>query len=348
MTDNPFVSVQAYRKAFLDGLLKLLEESDMATFILAYANASMEPALLAAGRRRLHAIYTELANTCRHALGQGESPNAADDDILVFLKLMALGMDNLQPQAVRRIGPWEVQFNHLRSFRPRRAGGKSFATLREPFNPEGFHFDKPFLARETFWSGELHGRHAALLYNKFPIVEGHGLLVPEPSAHRAQYLEEHDHYWLAAIVDDLGRQLPGIGIAYNALGAYASINHLHFHLYLRDQPLPLAGAQWQHNGGATHYPAVCSRFDDPAPAWKYLHQLHEAQIPYHVIYLPGCIYCLPRRPQGSYEHSPWTIGYAWYEMAGGLTLFDKKHFERMDAEGITDELTRVTLKPVHG
>ncbi len=43
--------------------------------------------------------------------GRSTRLEAPEDDLLVFLKLMAVGLENLQPTQFRRAGPWELQFN---------------------------------------------------------------------------------------------------------------------------------------------------------------------------------------------------------------------------------------------
>jgi hypothetical protein len=52
---------------------------------------------------------------------------------------------------------------------------------------------------------------------------------------------------------------------------------------------------------------------------------------YNLIYTPGLLYCLPRRFLG---------GHAWYEMAGGVTAFNRDDFVALEAKHIADELSR--------
>lgn len=55
------------------------------------------------------------------------------------------------------------------------------------------------------------------------------------------------------------------------------------------------------------------RLDCPCQIWERLSQLHAAQISYNLGYLPGLLYCLGRRRQGSCTHAPWSAGFPWYE-----------------------------------
>lgn len=108
-------------------------------------------------------------------------------------------------------------------------------------------------------------------------------------------------------------------------------------------PLPLSSPHWAHNGGGAPYPAHCLGFDDPIEAWAAIDRLHVRAVPYNLLYLPGCMYLLARRPQGSYAQPDWSTGHAWYEMAGGVVTFSRDAYERLQAEAIETELRRVTL-----
>jgi len=49
-----------------------------------------------------------------------------------------------------------------------------------------------------------------------------------------------------------------------------------------------------------------------------------------------------RRNQGSYTHAPWTAGFAWYELAGGVTAFNRQDYA-IDAEAVRRELGKLRL-----
>jgi hypothetical protein len=141
----------------------------------------------------------------------------------------------------------------------------------------------------------------------------------------------------------MAEHLSGVGFAYNSYGAYASVNHLHFQMFVRETPLPLSHAQWRHNGGAEDYPTDCEVYGTAAEAWERLEALHRDEISYNLIYLPGRLYCLPRKTQGSYAHSPWTSGFAWYEAAGGITTFNRTDYDSLDGSRIRQELRKLKI-----
>lgn len=342
MLGEPFSSVVGLRAAFEAGLSRLAVEGGLGAFILACANACFEAELFSRMRPQLEGRFERLAQDLRDALRTGRAVPEADDDVLVFLKLLAVGFDHLRPTRTRFAGPWEVQFNTMRAFRPPRAAQGIPKGIRAEFNHHGFHFNRRFLQREVFWSGELLGRAVCLLYNKYPFIDLHGLLVPDRREHRPQFLTREDHYYVWALAQALARGLPGVGIAYNAYGALASVNHLHFQMFVRQPELPVGAPRWRHNGGAEPYPARCEVFADPRIAWLRIEDLHRAEEPYNLLYRPGRLFCLPRLRQGTYSPAAWATGFAWYEMAGGVTVFNPADFAQLEAGAIAHELTRAS------
>jgi hypothetical protein len=336
----PFRSPESFRTVFVEGLARLIAEPGLGTFILALANASFDPHLHHLLAPRLALRFEELAERCREALRRGRPIAEPPDDLLVFLKLAAIGIEGLPTTAYRRAGPWELQFNVLRSFRPPRATAARIDAVSAPFAPDGFHFDKPFLRRELLWEGELAGRLGGLYYNKFPFVDLHGIWVPEPAARRPQLLTEDDHAHAWKLVATLGRSLPGAGLGYNAYGAGASVNHLHFQTFVRPEPLPIEDHAWAHNGGVAVYPAACDVHDDCGRAWRAIEALHAANRPYNLLYRPGRIYLVARVFQGAVRHAPWVGGLAWYEIAGGFTCFDVDDLQRLHADDVRVELAQ--------
>jgi hypothetical protein len=341
----PLASVDALQDAFTTGLGRLLADgAGIGAFVLVLANASYDPSLRDALDRPLRRRFETLARECGQALAAGRQPDGPADDVAVFVRLMEIGLAALEPCRRRRVGPWEVQLNPLRALRPARAAGRPPAGLHVPFDPAGFHFNRPFLRQEAFWSGRLGGIDVELLYNKFPFADRHAILVPERLACRPQYLTEDRHRWVWGLVEGLADTLPGVGVGYNSLGAYASVNHLHFQMFVRTEALPVALGCWRHNGGRHPYPANCECFTDRQIAWQRLAQLQADESSFNLIYLPGRLYCLPRRRQGDYALPAWCSGQAWYELAGGAIVFDAGDFEAMRAGDIASALAQTCLE----
>jgi len=341
---GPFQSQAALEEAFISGLERQLENPALGAYILVLANASFDAGIWPRLATGLSRRFQNLAAAITTDLRAGRQPEAPDDDLMVFLKLMAMGFHAITTTEFRRAGPWELQFNPLRALRPSRASGLQVDGCRPPaFNAQGFHFNKPFLRPEILWEGRLGSHAVRLLYNKFPFAPLHTLLVPEPEREQPQSLSQELHHYAWHLAESLGHGLPGIGIAYNSYGAHASVNHLHFQMMVRSTPLPLQDAGWRHNGGDTPYPLDCRVFTSGLEAWFFIEHLTQRQIPYNLIYLPGRLYCLPRRAQGSQVLPPWTAGFAWHELAGGITTFRRDDFESLSADTIHAELARQNL-----
>jgi len=339
---QPFASVSTLESAFADRLTAMLENHrGLGVYILVLANAAYDASLWTQLAPALAARHAELASTLTEALRQGHKLNEPDDDILVFLKLHAIGFEHLQTLQSRRAGAWDILFNPIRALRPPRISGLQFSSLLCPFDLDGFHFNRPFLAKEIFWEGELAGFSARILYNKFPFARLHGLLVPEPMRQLPQYLSPELHGWAWALCAQTG--VPGLCLGYNSYGAGASVNHLHFQSFVQRSQLPVQDTRFVHNGGEDPYPLPCQRFTDPTAAWIQLDQLHQLNTPYNLIYSQDCLHLIPRVPQDSHKLSAQSSGYGWSEMAGVVTLFSRETFEGLSAEAFEAELARFAL-----
>lgn len=347
----PFLNTREYRAAFARGLGHILQHDKLGTFILALANATFDREIHHILKSQLTLRYAELSDHLRVVLREGRPLDHASDDLLVFLKLMAVGFRELQMTGFRKAGPWEIQFNQLRSFRPTRLSSNGGTGLHLPFDADGFHFNKPFLAREILWEGELLGRHCRLLYNKFPFAELHGLLVINPTQNRPQFLEADEHRYVWQLLETLGDSMPGAGFAFNSCGAYASVNHQHFQMFVRDRGrYPIEEDRWLHKGGSQAYPVDCQYFTSVETAWSFIESLHLAGRSYNLLYRPAALYVVPRAVQGSFDHADWTGGFAWAEIVGSLTTFNAGDYESLSEEQILTEFSKlgVPLQPPVG
>jgi len=344
MPDPIFQSEQHYRAVFIAGLENQLHTDQPGNFVLVLANSIYDPRIHAILGDRLEQRFGILSKQVRDLLIQGYSLEYANDDVLVFLKLMAIGLENLQSSLFRRAGCWEIQFNHLRAFRPARMSNMVVNELRAPFDANGFHFNQDFLRKEIIWEGELLGDHCRLLYNKYPFAPLHGLLVIEPEKNHPQYLgkDAHERYW--RLLELLGNSLPDCGFGYNARGACSSINHLHVQMYAgKTGGYPIEQPQWRHNGGAQDYPLQVERFEAAAESWRYIEQLHQQNHAYNLLYRPGKIYVIQRAMQGSYKQKSSLGSFAWAEVCGSMTTFNREAFGQLGADEIIAELTALRL-----
>ncbi len=339
MPASPFVSLATLKQNFADGLAAMLEKHvGLGGYILVLANAAYDQALWARLSPALAARHAELAAALTDTLRRGQKLPEPDDDVMVFLKLDMIGFEHLRLMESRRAGPWDLMFNPIRALRPPRVSGQKFEGLLRGFDSAGFHFNKPFLAKEVLWRGDLAGKPACLLYNKFPFARLHGLLVPEPQREMPQCLTPELHGWAWHLCTH--SSVPGLCLAYNSYGAGASVNHLHFQSFVQADPLPLLDPRFAHNGGTDPYPLPCMRFTEPVDAWIELDRLHQRNIPYNLIYSKNRLHLVARVPHDSDQLDAKCRGYGWSEMAGAVTLFSREAYDELDAPGFEAELSR--------
>ncbi|MCS5586240.1 MAG: hypothetical protein NZ702_01930 [Gammaproteobacteria bacterium] len=324
---NPiFQSTQNFESAFVDGLDKMLENDEVGVFILVLANALFDDKLWKKLKPKLAEKFKQL---------KSQPITGASDDVDVFNQLIKLDFDNLQVTEWRDIGIFEVQHNPLRALRPQRMSNAKTKGMSVDFNKDGFHFNKPFLEKEIFWEGEFFSKKVSLLYNKFPFAPLHGLVVVEREQQHPQLLtfELHQFAWMMANSVSIG--IPGFSLAYNAYGAYASVNHFHLQCFVREKPLPLENDK--------KYPLVHYWFEALLDAWEFIEALHRDEQPYNLVYQNNKILCVVRQRQDDYTHADWTAGYAWYEACGGVSTFDLECFNNLIEADLKTELLKLKI-----
>lgn len=346
-----FTSESAFWEAYQRKLALLLREEENApdfglgAFVLVCANAYFNNQVLSALEPDLKQSYARLRALCADFLSQGRLFNDRyAEDLLVFLKMALVGLEKLQVTEHRQVGPWNVQFNHLRSFRPQRSAAQPVNSIDLPFNERMFYYDTRILERESFWRGELNGKQASLLYNKYPFARLHSLLLLEPERKLRQILDEELLSWAWEATASLANHLPGFGLGYNALGTFASVNHLHFQTFIEPLGMPVTWKNWQHNGGPDTYPVPCKIFHNWQAAWAWMDSIHQRdKTSYNLLITPGKIYGFERRRQGTYRHASWTSGFAWFELTGNMLTFSKDSFLRLSAEQVRTEFEKIRV-----
>lgn len=339
----PFDSIHALRTQFNAGLYQLAQQPQLGAFILACANATMDTALLHSMRAALQQQYQSLLTEYQAKLRSGQPLNTVEEDLLVFLKIHAIGFTAIGLTESRTEGEWQIHFNHLRSFRPQRITQCNPQQLFLPFNKNDFHFNKPFMARECFWRGELLGHSIDLFYNKYPFADLHGLLVIDRLSEQPQLLTEAYHHYLFRLTTVLSATLSGIAFGYNSYGAHASVNHCHFQMFIDPAGLPISHSHWQHNGGDRIYPLHCRVFDDAGMAWQFILQLHQQITPYNLLYMPGKLYVIPRATQNAIALPSWASGFSWFELSGAILTFNREDYLNLRAQEIARNLQLAKL-----
>jgi hypothetical protein len=344
-------SEEVLRDRYLKTIEVLLErqKNDLGGLVLGLANAFFDAKLLCNLRAPLQRRTRELLKKYGRLFAKGLTTDARDDDQLVFLKATFVGFRNLKATERRSENGWQIQSNHLRSFRPKGAAQAPFKGLKVEI-PKGSlaFFNDRRLQDERLWppqvkgekdvKAEIEGHNAVLYANKYSFMLLHSLLVPDPEASMKQYLTRTYHYWAWRIMERPGN-IPGLVLGYNSIGGFASVNHLHFQLGIEPDGLPVTERFWKHNGGDREYPIKCRAFDSPDEAWVWVDEIHQRnKTAYNLLYTPGKVYCFERKPQDSRKPTSWSSGFAFYELSGGIITFNREFYKTLTAKDIEEEL----------
>lgn len=343
MNEDIFESEQQFKHAFNHGLTQLLSSHQSAgTFILALANFIQHPELYKSNQSLISEVYSKLSSRYQRAEEAGIDIEGAVDDVAVMKSIIGLGLENIHSSVVRYIGDehWAIYFNHLRSFRPERMSNKTVSSINVDFDSNGFNFNKPFLEKEIFVEQSLNGKKISLLYNKFPFADYHGLLVIERDKQHNQYLSEEMFQYIWLVYEDLKTNIKNQVVSYNSLGAGASVNHLHFQTCIMNEPLSIVLNMWLHNGGINKYPAECLLLKSEQAARQCIDDLQNRNIPFNIVFVNNCCFCLPRKLEFTKSESIPQIG--WFEMAGGFSLASESVFSSLNTVQISDVLNSVS------
>ena len=329
--------IEAFKAIFINGLQNMLRSDDegLGAFILVLANSMQDEKLYTLLSPTLNKIFAQL---CSQTL------IAPTDDNAVFSALKQQGISELSDWQTIKKTPWELVYNPLRALRPARSSQQVIQNIQQAFNPQGFNFNKAFLKPEILWEGVHQQRHLRVLYNKFPFAPWHLLIVPEAEQQHPQFLSQTMHHYMMALSIEYAQIFTGFGIGFNSLGAYASINQLHFQAFIREAELPIESAHWQHNGGDTLYPIHCTCCKNAHAAWQLISSYHDTNQPYNLLYRANVCYVMPRQMQGTINLPDWAQGFAWLELCGVLTVSDLQSSTDLSTALIETTLSTLQIK----
>lgn len=339
---NPLNSSSEFRKVFARGLRKLILESanthgTLGALVLATMNVVHDPELREQLEPDVRRVFETLIQPQRFL---ELVPRSSDEDLIVFLRIAAGHLANLPGTQYENMNRFTKQFNKARAYRPRRSAGMTFTQLAMPFYKTQFNFNWPSVSSELFWSTpDGSSPMLAYFYNKFPFANMHTLVVPDKTLEQPQYLTEvaHRSAWNAI----KNSRIDGLGLGYNSIGAYASVNQLHFQMFIEPDGLPVMSSVWRHNGGADEYPLPCVAAEDDGDVWKWIQGQHARNQPYNLIYTREKTYCFSRKAQLTYQHASWTSGFAWFEVAGHVITSSLSDYERITDMDIEQELAKI-------
>jgi len=324
-------------------LKDMLSPEQLGAHILVLANSIQDEGL----RSELHGALITNEKQLNDNIHNGVLLSAPDD-LDVFRQLAETGTSRVPSWKKNQVGVWEVMSNPFRALRPSRASREKITAIWQRFDAEKFNFNKAFLEPEILWQGgwKSPGRRCfdlKVLYNKFPIIPYHLIIVPDPDRQFSQFLtgDYHDMIW--CLVAETGQNLPGFGAGYNSLGACASVNHLHFHGFIQDGLLPVELDQWTHNGGDTEYPMRCITCADKGRAWEIIREMNQKNESYNILYRPQRCYVIPRKRQGDDTICEEVSGAGWTEQCGIFVAGSRELMERFTEKGINENLKSLSM-----
>jgi len=327
-----------FKLLFVDRLRNMLSDDELGAFILVLANSQQDTFLKKELKDDLKLTFAALKNNFISG-----KLKAAPDDKDVFQQLLDAAIEDISVWHYRAAGEWEIAYNSLRKLRPARASSQVLSSIRQDFDETKFHFNKPFLKPEILWQGEYQHKQVRVLYNKFPFSDYHLLIVISPEKNLAQVLTQDMHQTVFCMVREVEKLFPGFGIGFNSLAAGASVNHLHFQGFVREQFFPVEKQHWKHNGGEVRYPLEVNCFSGEESSWEYIDRLTQQNIAFNCLYRSGCCYVIPRKFQGTVQLPEWLTGAGWLDVSGVMTISDEELFEDIDEQSIADALTLLSL-----
>lgn len=318
-----------FKTQFVNKLRNMLSDDELGAFILVLANSRQDAFLKNALEDDLKSVFAVLKEKYRSG-----KLNATQDDSDVFQQLLDIALQDIPLWQCRTAGDWEVAYNPMRKLRPARASTQVLSSIRQDFDETKFHFNKPFLKPEMLWQGDYQNFHMSVLYNKFPFSDYHLLITISPEKNFSQVLTQDLHKIAFSMVNEVARLFPGFGVGFNSLAAGASVNHLHFQGFIREQEFPLEKNRWRHNGGNADYPLTVNKFTEVVASWAYIEQLIEQNKAFNCLYRNNCCYVIPRKFQGTVALPGWLSGAGWLDAAGVVTESEREVFDNLTADEI--------------
>jgi hypothetical protein len=324
-----------FKKLFVSKLKNMLSDDELGAYILVLANSLQNEYL----KKSLHADLKNNFIALKENYLAG-TLKATEDDIAVFERLLEMDVDILPVWKSKQVGDWKVVYNIMRQLRPARAASQALDSIIQNFDENKFHFNKLFLKPEILWEGEYETKNVRVLYNKFPFSDYHLLIVVSPELTHAQVLNEEMHHYIYSLVQNENQVLPGFGIGFNSLAAGASVNHLHFQGFIRNQPFAIETID------GDSFPLKVSCCASSESAWQKIALLLQNNIAFNCLYLKGKCYVVPRPYQGSVDLPEWLDGAGWIDVAGVMTVSDEEPFRSLSKSSIDNALSLLSIETI--
>ncbi|CAH2055792.1 unnamed protein product, partial [Iphiclides podalirius] len=167
-------------------------------------------------------------------------------------------VNNIRERIVE--GNYLLQLNPDRSFNRRTP--EQIENIIQPFDKDKFNFTK--VSKDeiifTFFEKDNEANEHALVVNVSPISRYHSLLCPSVQSCLPQVVTMESLQLVCDIMFIANDR--SLRIGFNSLCGLASVNHLHYHLFIEENILPVETVKCKHLKG----PVYCFGHDYPVPA----------------------------------------------------------------------------------
>ncbi|CAD5120600.1 DgyrCDS9161 [Dimorphilus gyrociliatus] len=150
-------------------------------------------------------------------------------------------LDDLEGRCIGDRYKFQLQLNPERV---KKRKGPTISQINIPFDPNRFHFGKVRQEEILFKI-----KDNLIIINIYPLDIGHVLLVPSIDRQLPQSL--NDSAVLFGVECLLLSGHPGCTVGFNSLGALASVNHLHMHMWFVRGQLPISSVEVREIEGTT-------------------------------------------------------------------------------------------------
>ncbi|XP_026751603.1 GDP-D-glucose phosphorylase 1 [Galleria mellonella] len=270
-------------------------------------------------------------------------------------------INNLQKKLID--SKYLVQLNPDRGCKRRMP--EQIESICQPFNRNEFNFTKVSPKEIIFYITDESDKHA-LLVNVSPLSHYHTLLCPSinkclPQIVTLQSLQLAIEIYFIAQDRDLR-------IAFNSLCALASVNHLHYHLFLEEHHLPVESVKCIHLINHIYYfndypiPGFCFEIPDQDSATKITNEIYKLleyflkkSIAHNIFMtrgqtiIPGShdskdilrIFIWPRKSSAVKQLN--SLNIAACEISGWFTIYNAEDYDRLQKEDLECELEKCKI-----
>ncbi|KAF9410126.1 hypothetical protein HW555_010702 [Spodoptera exigua] len=254
-------------------------------------------------------------------------------------------------------GKYFLQLNPDR--RSKRRTPEEMTSICQPFDENKFNFNK-VSSKEILFSlegkdGDIH----TVLVNVSPISRYHSLLCPSVNKCLPQVVTPDSLKLVLQIMFQI--EDGGVRIGFNSICGFASVNHLHYHLFVEEKTLQIENVTWQHFKGEMYtldenstVPAFCFKIQKDScnqtlqQVWKVLEYFLKKSIAHNILFTKrglgerdDVVYLIvwPRRnTSGVKQLSAFNV--AVLELSGWFPIYDEEDFNNVEAKDLEAELTK--------